>query len=107
MASARLRKPWPPLPQQAGAEIRTGAEVIEVRVKDGAATGVVLVTGEEITAKAIVSNADPKRTLVEAGRSGTSLSGFRPEVAALPDAGNIGESKPRAFRIAQIHCIER
>jgi phytoene dehydrogenase-like protein len=51
--------------QQAGAEIRTGAEVIEVRVKDGAATGVVLSTGEEITAKAIVSNADPKRTLLK------------------------------------------
>lgn len=51
--------------QQAGAEIRSNAEVIEVRVKDGAATGVVLSTGEEITAKAIVSNADPKRTLLK------------------------------------------
>ena len=51
--------------KQAGAEIRTGAEVIEIRVKDGAATGVVLSTGEEITAKAIVSNADPKRTLLK------------------------------------------
>src|ERR1700687_2292863 len=48
---------------QAGAEIRSGAEVIEVRVKDGAATSVVLSTGEEISAKAIISNADPKRTL--------------------------------------------
>jgi phytoene dehydrogenase-like protein len=51
--------------QQAGAEIRSGAEVIEVRVKDGAATSVVLSTGEEISAKAIVSNADPKRTLLK------------------------------------------
>ena len=50
---------------QAGAEIRSGAEVIEVRVKDGAATSVVLSTGEEISAKAIVSNADPKRTLLK------------------------------------------
>ncbi|MCU1299046.1 MAG: amine oxidase [Acidobacteriaceae bacterium] len=50
--------------QQAGAEIRTGVEVIEVRVKDGAATSVVLSTGEELSAKAIVSNADPKRTLL-------------------------------------------
>jgi phytoene dehydrogenase-like protein len=49
----------------AGAEIRSGAEVIEVRVKDGTATSVVLSTGEEITAKAIVSNADPKRTLLK------------------------------------------
>jgi len=50
---------------QAGAEIRSGAEVIEVCVKDGAAVSVVLSTGEEITAKAIISNADPKRTLLK------------------------------------------
>ncbi len=50
---------------QAGAEIRGGAEVIEIRVKDGAATSVVLSTGEEITATAIISNADPKRTLLK------------------------------------------
>jgi phytoene dehydrogenase-like protein len=51
--------------QQAGAEIRTGAEVIEVRVKDGAASGVVLSNGEEISARAVISNADPKRTLLK------------------------------------------
>lgn len=51
--------------KQAGAEIRSSAEVIEVRVKDGAATSVVLSTGEEISAKAIISNADPKRTLLK------------------------------------------
>jgi len=50
---------------QAGAEIRSGAEVIEVRVKDGAAVSVVLSTGEEVGAKAIISNADPKRTLLK------------------------------------------
>jgi len=50
---------------QAGAEIRSGTEVIEIRVKDGAATSVVLSNGEEITAKAIISNADPKRTLLK------------------------------------------
>jgi phytoene dehydrogenase-like protein len=51
--------------QQAGAEIRTGAEVIEVRVKDGVASGVVLSNGEEISARAVISNADPKRTLLK------------------------------------------
>ena len=49
----------------AGAEIRTGTEVAEVRVKDGLATAVVLSSGEEIPAKAIISNADPKRTLLK------------------------------------------
>jgi phytoene dehydrogenase-like protein len=51
--------------QAAGAEIRSGAEVIEIRVKDGAASGVILSTGEEIDAGAVISNADPKRTLLK------------------------------------------
>lgn len=51
--------------QQAGAEIRTGAEVIEIRIKNGVAQGVVLSTGEEILARAVVSNADPKRTFLK------------------------------------------
>ncbi|OLB24072.1 MAG: hypothetical protein AUH15_01855 [Acidobacteriales bacterium 13_2_20CM_55_8] len=51
--------------RKAGAEIRCDAEVIEVRVKDGSATSVVLSTGEEITARAVVSNADPKRSLLK------------------------------------------
>jgi len=50
--------------KQAGAEIRTDAEIAEIRVKDGIATGVVLASGEEISARAVVSNADPKRTLM-------------------------------------------
>jgi phytoene dehydrogenase-like protein len=48
-----------------GVEIRTGAEVIEIRVQNGAATGVLLSTGEEMQAKAVISNADPKRTLLK------------------------------------------
>jgi phytoene dehydrogenase-like protein len=49
----------------AGVEIRTHAEIIEILVKDGAATGVLLSTGEEIQANAVISNADPKRTLLK------------------------------------------
>jgi phytoene dehydrogenase-like protein len=50
--------------KQAGAEIRTSADVAEIRVSDGVATGVILTSGEEIFARAVVSNADPKRTLM-------------------------------------------
>ncbi len=49
---------------KAGAEIRTGAEVAEIRVKDGVATGVVLKGGEEVAAQAVVSGADPRRTFL-------------------------------------------
>jgi phytoene dehydrogenase-like protein len=51
--------------RQAGAEIRVNADIVEIRVKDGVATGVILANGEEISAKAVVSNADPKRTLMK------------------------------------------
>ena len=48
--------------KQAGAEIRTDAEVQQIRVKDGAVTGIVLKDGEEIAVEAVVSGVDPKRT---------------------------------------------
>ncbi len=48
----------------AGAEIRTSAEVAQIKVVDGKATGVVLSNGDELEARAVVSNADPKRTLL-------------------------------------------
>jgi len=48
--------------KQAGAEIRTEAEVEHIRIKDGAVTGVALTDGEEISVEAVVSGADPKRS---------------------------------------------
>ena len=48
--------------KNAGAEIRTGAEVQQIRTKDGAVAGVVLADGEEIATEAVVSGVDPKRT---------------------------------------------
>jgi phytoene dehydrogenase-like protein len=47
-----------------GAEIRTGAAVEQVLIKDGRAVGVALTNGEEIPAQAVVSNADPRTTLL-------------------------------------------
>jgi phytoene dehydrogenase-like protein len=48
--------------REAGAEIRTGAEVARIRIKDEAVTGVVLKGGEEIAVEAVVSGVDPKHT---------------------------------------------
>jgi phytoene dehydrogenase-like protein len=50
--------------QAFGAEVRTGAEVTEILTNDdGRAVGVRLAGGETLQARAIVSAADPKRTL--------------------------------------------
>src|SRR5204863_8089892 len=50
--------------REAGAKIRTDAEVREVIIKDGAAAGVVLADGTEIRATTVVSGADPRRTFL-------------------------------------------
>ena len=50
--------------RDAGAEIRTDAEVARIDVRDGRATGVTLEDGTEIAARTVLSNADPKRTFL-------------------------------------------
>jgi phytoene dehydrogenase-like protein len=47
-----------------GADVRTGAEVHRIVVRDGRAAGVVLEGGEEIAAQAVVSGTDPQRTFL-------------------------------------------
>ena len=49
----------------AGVEIRTGADVKRVLVAEGMASKVVLKDGEEIPARALVSNADPRSTFMK------------------------------------------
>jgi phytoene dehydrogenase-like protein len=114
--------------KQTGAEIRSGAEVIEIRVKDSVATSVVLSTGEEISAKAVISNADPKRTLLKlvdpthlspdfvmklqhyrmpgtVAKVNLALSGL-PKFTALDGHGNAGNSDALTGRIHIGHEID-
>ncbi len=53
------------LATRSGAEIRTNAEVASVSVRDGKAMGVILTNGEEIQGRAVISNADPRSTLLK------------------------------------------
>ena len=48
-----------------GGEIRTEAEVTSIRVENQIAKGVALENGEEISAKTVLSSADPKHTLLK------------------------------------------
>ena len=47
-----------------GAEIRTNASVSRILVESGRACGVVLENGDEIRARVVVTNCDPKRTFL-------------------------------------------
>lgn len=48
----------------AGAEVRLGAPVARIDVENGQTAGVTLQTGEKIRSRIVVSNADPKQTLL-------------------------------------------
>ncbi|MBC8030638.1 MAG: NAD(P)/FAD-dependent oxidoreductase [Pyrinomonadaceae bacterium] len=48
----------------AGVEIRTAADVRRIETNEGKAARVVLKNGDEISARAVVSNADPRTTLL-------------------------------------------
>jgi len=50
--------------RDAGGEIRTGATVTQISIKDGAVSGVVLADGTIVAATLVVSSADPKRTFL-------------------------------------------
>ncbi len=50
--------------EAAGATVRTSAEVGRIQVERGVASGVALVSGEEIAARRVISGADPKATLL-------------------------------------------
>jgi phytoene dehydrogenase-like protein len=50
--------------REAGAEIRTDTPVVRVAVHDGRVTGVLLDNGAEVQARAVISNADPRRTFL-------------------------------------------
>jgi phytoene dehydrogenase-like protein len=54
-----------------GAEIRLNAPVREVVIRGGKATGVVLESGETISARTVISNADPQRSMLTLLPAGT------------------------------------
>ncbi len=70
-----------------GAELRTGAEVQQVLVRSGRARGVVLAGGEEVAARVVISNADPKRTLLHLVPPGELDPEFRRQVEAIRMSG--------------------
>jgi phytoene dehydrogenase-like protein len=51
--------------RKVGVEIRTSAPVASIRVRDGRAYAVVLENGTELSARMVLSNADPKRTFLK------------------------------------------
>jgi len=66
-----------------GAEVRTGAAVDRVLVRNGRAYGVVLAGGEEIHARVVISSADPKVTFLKLVDAGDLDEEFRGDVEKI------------------------
>ena len=88
--------------RQAGVEIRTGASVERVIVRDETAQGVVLDTGEEIQARAVVSSADPRRTLLDVRRPDAPCARLPSCGTPHPDARHALEGQLRRVRPAAV-----
>ncbi len=74
--------------EASGATVRTGAEVVQIMVRDGAVRGVVLGDGEEIEAGIVLSNANPKLTYLDLVDARDLEPDFRERVARIPMAGS-------------------
>jgi phytoene dehydrogenase-like protein len=70
-----------------GCEVRTGAPVARILVRGGRALGVALESGEEIRARVVASNADPKRTFLRLVESRDLDAGFRLAIEGIKMAG--------------------
>ena len=73
-----------PARRRSASTIRTGADVAEIRSRDGRVVGVTLADGESIDAATVVSAADPKRTLraLRSGRARTDAWSGAPATSA-------------------------
>ena len=72
-----------------GVDILTGAPVEEIVVERGRATGVRLADGRTVAAKAVMSNADPKRTLGKLVPQKALPADFKRRVAGIDVRGSM------------------
>jgi phytoene dehydrogenase-like protein len=99
--------------REAGVDIRTGAEVARIEIADNGVSGVTLRSGEAITARCVVSNADPKRTLLGlvdpvhlAPEIVRRLQNFRTR-GVLAKINYAVSSLPRVKGVESLHGAER
>jgi phytoene dehydrogenase-like protein len=72
--------------QEHGAEIQTNMPVAKILIEQGQAIGVELTTGEQIHSHCVVSNLDPKRTLLQLADANELPPAFRRRVRAIRTA---------------------
>jgi phytoene dehydrogenase-like protein len=88
-----------------GAEIRLEAPVASITVTDGRAVGVVLESGEEIQAKAVLSSVDVRLTFLGLIESGTLDPAFEEEVRRFKFRGSSGKVNLAVDGLPDFTCL--
>lgn len=88
-----------------GAEIRTEAPVARILVRDGRATGVVLESGEEIEAGAVLSSVDAKVTFLDLLEPGSVDPEFEQEIRRFKFRGSSGKVNLAVDRLPDFTCL--
>jgi phytoene dehydrogenase-like protein len=88
-----------------GAELRTEAPVARITTRDGRATGVVLESGEEIEAGAVLSSADVRVTLLDLLEPGTLESDDTAAARRFKFRGSSGKVNFALDRLPTFSCL--
>ena len=88
-----------------GAEIRTEASVARVKVKGGRATGVVLESGDEISARVVVSGLDPKRTFLKLIEADQLPADFVASIRRFKIRGSSGKVNLSLSELPNFTCL--
>ena len=91
--------------REAGADIRTNAEVARILVKDGAAAGVILADGTEIAGSAVVSSADPRQTFLGLMDPIDLDPGFTTRIRNYRTPGTVAKINLAIGRLPSFHGI--
>jgi phytoene dehydrogenase-like protein len=91
--------------RELGVTVRTSAPVAQVLVKNARAYGVVLEGGEEIHAKVVVSNADPRRTFLDLVGAAQLPSDFVAGVERYRFRGSSGKVNLALSELPDFTCL--
>jgi phytoene dehydrogenase-like protein len=73
--------------REAGADVRVSSPVARIEIRSDRAVGVVLEDGTEVSARTVLSNADPKRTFLGMLEPDALPQEFRRDIASIRMAG--------------------
>jgi len=92
--------------RDAGAEIRTSAQVARVIVVDGVATGVTLADGTDVRARAVMASADPRHVLLDLVDPGHLEPAFLNRVRNIRGTGTLAKVNLAVDRLPVFPSLE-